>query len=407
MVATRHSLDDARVVHKEARSLVAAGHEVTLLLTCDASGAYTRLDGAVLATGSGPRFETEYGGCRVVGVVRRPGLAGKWRMLRELTDRAVEIGAQVYHAHEPDLSLAASIRAVRRLRRRGARALVAHDLHEYPPGEVWLEARPSLRRVAQIATAGRDAWLARRVDHLFASNTLIAGYAFSITTDRPVDVLYNAPVMRLFPQRPPLAWGGPPEPLVLCHEGALGFDRGLREMIGAVDRLRQHVRLEIVGEAFGAEREWLDEELRRRGLDGTVRRTGWLPYTEVGAALHRAHVGLLLIQDSDPNLRAGCPNKLFNYMNAGLAIVSVNLPEARRIVRGEECGVILRGRDEDSLVQAIEALLAAPDRVRCMGLAGQRAVRERYSWEAQERVLLAAYGDMAERLSPSRPVAAT
>ena len=407
MVATRHSLDDGRIVHKEARSLLAAGHEVTLLFTCDAEGRFTRLDGAVLATGEGPRFETAYAGCRVVGVARGAGLAGKWRLLREMTERAVEIGADVYHAHEPDLSLTAALRAARRIGRRGGRALVVHDLHEYPPGEVWLGAPRPLRRLARLATVGRDAWLARRVDHLFASNSLIAGYAFTLTTDRPVDVLYNAPVMRLFPQPSPLAWSGPPEPLVLCHEGALGVDRGLREMIEAVDRLRRHVRLEIVGDAFGADREWLDAEVARRGLEGVVRRTGWLPYTEVGAALHRAHVGLLLIQDSDPNLRAGCPNKLFNYMNAGLAIVSVDLPEARRIVRGEDCGVILPARDVDSLVEAIERLLAAPDRLRCMGLAGQQAVRERYSWEVQERVLLAAYREMARRLErPSAGAAA-
>ena len=398
MIATRHSIDDARIVHKEARSLVAAGHEVTLLFACQPDGRYTRLDGREITAAAGPRFETEYAGCRVVGVPRGDGLADKWRMFRELRRRAVEVGADVYHAHEPDLSLASAISAVRRLRRRGGRALVAHDLHEYPPGEMCIHSRTLVRRVGQLSAVARDLWLARGVDHMFASNTLIAGYAFAITTDRPVDVLYNATSTRLFPQRPPLAWSGPPEPLVLCHEGALGFDRGLRDMIEAVDRLRSRVRLLIVGEALGADREWLDAEVARRGLEGVVRRTGWLPYTEVGAALQHAHAGLLLIQDTDPNLRAACPNKLFNYMNAGLAVVSVDLPEPRRIIRTENCGVVLRARGADGLVQAVEELLAAPDRLRCMGLAGQQAVRETYSWENQERVLLAAYDDMAERL---------
>ncbi|HYC31654.1 MAG TPA: glycosyltransferase family 4 protein, partial [Gemmatimonadales bacterium] len=390
---------------KEARSLLEAGHEVTLLFTCDPAGRYTRLDGHEVAVGRGPRFETAHAGCRVLGVVRRAGLANKWRMLRELTDLAVHAGADVYHAHEPDLSLAAAVRAARRVRRRGGRALVAHDLHEYPPSEIWTDRPPWLRRIGQAAAVGRDVWLARGVDHLFAANTLVAGYGFAITTDRPIDVLYNAPAMRLFPQRPPLAWSGPPEPLVLCHEGSLGFERGLRDMIEAVDRLRDRVRLLIVGEVFGPEREWLDAELRRRGLEGVVRRTGWLGYADVGRALHDAHVGLLLFHASDTSLRAGCPNKLFNYMNAGLAIVSVNLPEPRRILRAEGCGVILPEEGTEALVTAIEGLLAAPDRVRCMGLAGQQAVRERYSWEAQERVLVGAYEEMGERLRRARGAA--
>ena len=402
MLATRHSLDDGRIVHKEVRSLLEAGHEVTLLFTCDPSGRFTRLDGQEIATGRGPRFETTHAGCRVLGVVRRAGLANKWRMLRDMTDLAVAAEADVYQAHEPDLSLAAAVRAVRRIRRRGGQALVAHDLHEYPPGEVWIARRPWIRGIGQVGAMVRDAWLARGVDHLFASNALIAGYAFAITTDRPIDVLYNAPVMRLFPQRPPRAWEGPTEPLVLCHEGSLGFERGLREMIEATDRLRDRVRLLIVGEAFGEVRTWLDAEVARRKLDGVVRRTGWLPYIDVGQALREAHVGLVLFQDTDTSLRAGCPNKLFNYMNAGLAIVSVNLPEPRRILRAEGCGVILADGGTDALVAAIEELLADPDRVRCMGLAGQRAVRERYSWEAQERVLLGAYEEMGQRLRGAR-----
>jgi glycosyltransferase involved in cell wall biosynthesis len=398
MIATRHTLDDARIVHKEARSLLAAGHEVTLVFTCEPDGRFTRMDGRVIATGHGAGFETEYAGCRVMGVPRGNGLASKWRLFREMSARAELVGADVYHAHEPDLSLTVAIRAARRVRRRGRRAMVVHDLHEYPPGEVWIGAPAPFHQVGQLAAMARDAWLARQVDHLFASNTLIAGYGFAIANSKPIDVLYNAPALSLFPQRPPLAWAGPPEPLVLCHEGTLGFERGLREMIEAVDTLRRWVRLHIVGEVFGAEREWLDAEIARRGLDGIVSRTGWLPYAEVGAALHQAHAGLLLLHGSDPNLRAGCPNKLFNYMNAGLAIVTVDLPEPRRIVQGEACGIVLPRPGAAGLVRAIEELLETPDRVRCMGLAGQRAACERYSWEAQERVLLAAYRELAAGL---------
>jgi glycosyltransferase involved in cell wall biosynthesis len=399
VVCSRHSLDDARVVHKEAESLRAAGHEVILLFACNDRWEYTRFDGRVVATGIAPRGETTHVGCRVVGAPKRRGLLGKWRSYRELSELAASLEADVYHAHEPDLALAVAVRAKALLRRRGRHALVVHDVHEYPPGETVDLVAGWLKWPAHVAVRTWDRWIGRKVDHFFTANSIVRGYVL-LRIDRrtPVDVLYNGPALRLFPQRPPERWPGPDTPLVLCHEGSLGFDRGLREMVAAVDRLRDRVRLRIIGDVFGAEREWLEREVAARGLDGVITRTGWLPYAEVGDAVRCSHAGLILFRDNLVNTLAGPPNKLFNYMNAGLPVLSIGFPEMRRIIREERCGALVEDQTVDAIVRGIEALLASPASLAEMADAGQRAVRERYSWECMERILLAAYGELGRRL---------
>ena len=398
LVASRHSLDDARVVHKEAHSLRCAGHEVVFLLACNDRFEYTRHDGRVLATGRAPDGETEHLGFRVLGVSKRPGARGKWRSYRELSALAARIDADVYHAHEPDLALAVALRARRLLAGRGRRALVVHDMHEYPPGEVVDQLPRWARAPAHLALVARDRLMNRRVDRIFTANSVVRGYAQVLAPSTPVDTLYNGPALRLFPQPPVRPWPGSGEPLVLCHEGSLGFDRGLREMVEAVDRMRDRVRLLIIGEAFGAEREWLDRETASRGLGNVITRTGWLPYTGVGEAIRHSHAGLILFRDCLTNTLAGPPNKLFNYMNAGLPVLSIAFPEMRRILGEEECGVLIGDQSVDAIVHGIETLLESGERLQAMGEAGQRAVRERYSWECMERRMLAAYRELAARL---------
>jgi len=398
MLASRHTLDDARIVHKEASSLRAAGHEVILLFPYNERYEYCRFDGQVLAIGTPPDGRTIHLDCPVVGVPKRGGLAGKWRMYREMSAAAAGLQADVFHAHEPDLALAAAVRAKRLLAGRGRRALVVHDMPEYPPGET-VDVLPGwLKPPAHTALIAWDRGMARQVDHFFSANAIVRGYAQVLAPHLGVDVLYNGPPIRLFPQCLPAHWPGTNHPLVLCHEGSLGFERGLREMVEAVDRLRDRVRLRIVGDVFGQEREWLEGEIARRSLDGVISRTGWLSYTQVGEALRQSHVGLILFRQSMVTVLAGPPNKLFNYMNAGLPVLSIGFPEMRRIVREEKCGVLIEDQSVDAIVRGIESLLASPETLSAMGQAGQEAIRERYSWECMEQTLVAAYGDLAARL---------
>ena len=94
MVVSRHTLDDARVVHKEAETLRAAGHQVTLLSSCNERHEYTRFDGKVIVSGTAPGGEAIHQGFRVVGRPKRTGIAGKWRTLGEMSALAAGLEAR-------------------------------------------------------------------------------------------------------------------------------------------------------------------------------------------------------------------------------------------------------------------------------------------------------------------------
>ncbi len=113
--------------------------------------------------------------------------------------------------------------------------------------------------------------------------------------------------------------------------------------------------------------------------------------------MRECHAGLILFREHLNNRMAGPPNKLFNYMSAGLPVVTVDFPELHRIVTEEECGVLVGNQSADAIAEAIERLLADPQEMYRMGTRGQAAVRERYSWEVMNRRLISAYERLADQ----------
>jgi len=395
MIATRHSLDDARVVHKEALSLANAGHDVSLVLSCNDRYEYVRNDGSVIAAGESPYGSITHMGLKVFGYPKRKGLWGKWKTYLELSRLSADLKADVYHAHEPDLSLAIAVRAKYLLAKQSFRTYVVHDMHEYSPGQSADVVSKFLKTPILLAHILWNKLSMKWVEQVFTANNIVRGYALFLSYRMSVDVLYNGPNLTLFLQPETKSWPAKEERLLLCHEGSLPFDRGLKEMVEAIYSLRDRVCLRIVGDVFGEEREWLKREIEDKKLHDTIKITGWLPYEKVSEAINDCHAGLILFRDCIENRLAGPPNKLFNYMTAGLPVLSVDFPEMRQIIVEEECGMLIYDQSVKSIIDTIEALLTNPENLSKMSKNGQKAVRERYSWEVMERKLLLSY----ERLS--------
>ena len=395
MIATRHSLDDARVVHKEATSLINAGHDVFLILSCNNRFEYVRNDGSVIANGKPPSGECVHMRLKVFGRPKRKGLSGKWKTYLELSRLAAYLKADVYHAHEPDLSLAIAVRVKYLLAKQGFRAHVVLDMHEYPPGGTADKSLQILKLPILLAHILWNKLSMKWVDQVFTANNIVRGYALALSYRMSVDVLYNSPSLKLFPQPELKSWPAKGERLLLCHEGSLPFNRGLKEMVEAVYCLRDKVSLRIVGDVFGEERAWLKREIEDKKLHDTITITGWLPYEKVSEAINACYAGLILFRDCMNNRLAGPPNKLFNYMNAGLPVLSVDFPELRQIILEEECGILIYDQSVKSIIDAIETCLTNPENLSRMSKNGQRAIRERYSWDVMEKKLLFGY----ERLS--------
>ncbi|ROQ47067.1 glycosyltransferase involved in cell wall biosynthesis [Marinobacter sp. 3-2] len=104
-----------------------------------------------------------------------------------------------------------------------------------------------------------------------------------------------------------------------------------------------------------------------------------------------ADYGILFYEDTCLNHRYCSPNKIFEYLMAGLPVLTSNLYEVRRLVESEGVGIVahentvasFRAAVIDSLKQDYSAIQA-----------NVFSARKRYCWEEQEKVLKEVYDNI-------------
>jgi glycosyltransferase involved in cell wall biosynthesis len=88
------------------------------------------------------------------------------------------------------------------------------------------------------------------------------------------------------------------------------------------------------------------------------------------------------------------PQKIFEYMGAGLPVIASDFPLWRRILGDIGCGVFVNPLDPRGIAEAIEHILTHPREAEEMGRRGRAAVLEHYNWETQVDKLVSLYSGL-------------
>lgn len=345
------------------RSLAAAGHDVKL----------------VVADGQG---NDEKDGVRVLDVGKSNGRRD--RMIgatRRVLRQALALDADVYHLHDPEL-----LPAGLKLKRYGKR--VIFDAHEDLPKQILSKPylHPMLRGTISTLAGGFERFACRRLDAIVAATPAIR--------DKFIGLGIAATDINNFPMLGELEaeveWSE--KAREVCYVGGIGAIRGIREIVDAMALTKSGARLNLGG-GF-PEKEVKAHVETSPGWD-RVNELGFLSREQVRETLGRSVAGLVTFLPF-PNHIDAQPNKMFEYMSAGLPVIASDFPLWREIIEGNDCGICVDPLDPGAIAAAIDRLVDNPDRAREMGENGRRAIEERYNWGAEEKKLLALY----EKLSP-------
>lgn len=154
-------------------------------------------------------------------------------------------------------------------------------------------------------------------------------------------------------------------------EHVKGFDL-LVDALAASAGLRERARLVLVGD--GAERADLEAQVRRLGLEGTVRLAGRLDPPGVAAAMAGAAVVVV------PSRADAAPLVVLEGWRSGRPVVATVHGGPPEIVTDGVDGVLVDPLDAPALAAAVLGLVDDPDRADRVGAAGRRTVED-FTWE--------------------------
>lgn len=363
-LTSAHPRYDTRVFLKECRGLAAHGHEVTL----------------VVADGKGDQVRD---GVRIADVGKSQGRLG--RMLaatKRVLRHAMEVRADVYHLHDPEL-----IPAGVYLKLRGKR--VIFDSHEDLPMQLLSKPylRPSVRKAISSAASMLEGYAMPRFDGIVAATPFI-GDKFRRMGIAAVDV-NNYPLLDELETA--TRWSDKqPE---VCYVGNVASIRGIAQVVEAMELVVTGVRLNLVG-SFSEDP--LRQTLQSTPGWGKIKEHGFLGRTDVRAVLARSVAGLVTFLP-EPNHVNAQPNKMFEYMSAAIPVIASDFPLWREIVEGNQCGLCVDPLNPSAIAQAVDFLVLNPEHAKEMGQNGRRAVLERYNWKPEEQKLLSVYDQLREQ----------
>lgn len=159
--------------------------------------------------------------------------------------------------------------------------------------------------------------------------------------------------------------------------GGISRLRGIAEMVKALEYSKHRATLKLAG-WFGGDN--VKVEITESAGWNRVEELGMLSRDKVRNLLAASVAGLVLFHPVANNIRAQ-PNKMFEYMSAGLPIIASDFPLWREIVEGNACGLLVNPFDPLAIAQAMDYLLEHPIEAAEMGRRGRKAVVERYNWE--------------------------
>ena len=88
------------------------------------------------------------------------------------------------------------------------------------------------------------------------------------------------------------------------------------------------------------------------------------------------------------------PNKMFEYMSAGIPVIASDFPLWREIIEGSDCGLCVNPGDPAAIAGAIDTLVADRPLAERMGRNGKRAVVNVYNWGQEEPKLISLYEEL-------------
>ena len=394
--------NDTRVL-REAKSLVELGLRVRIM--------------AIYSTGQ--KEEEIIDGVRVSRVILRPfhlrwirwwGKKGFWKffvppLLRlilmpfhrylmfqnfesEVMERLQDDDSDVYHSH--DLN---TLRLGSKISHLHGKKLV-YDSHE-----LYLDRNRARKAgpIKRMMVKRFEKSLIRKCDRVITVNDSIADLLCNRYGINDVEVIMNTPPMQFFPPknvghnlREILSIDA--DRKIAIYVGSIQHNRGLENLLRSMKFL-ENVHLILMGYGDKEVLGNLESIAKKEGLEERYSLFGPVPSELVPLYTSSADIGVAPILNSCLSYYLCSPNKVFEYMHAGIPVVASDFPELRKVVVGEGIGTVFDPENPEDIARSIREIVEDETLREKFQLRSVSSSRK-YNWGMQSAKLQSTYLDL-------------
>ncbi len=344
-----HPPFDVRIFHKEAKTLLKAGYDVTIVAQHDKEEI---VDGIKIINLQKPQNRIE-------------------RMIRTASNtfrKARKVNADIYHFHDPEL-----IPVGLRLRKLGKK--VIFDIHEDTRQLIFSKKYipMPLRYVVSHAYAFFEDYACKRFSALVTPQKTMTKYYSNLNDTVTIE---NFVDLSLYPHRVH-DFSRP----VLLHAGTIDIDRGIFNMVEAAKKIKGDFLFYLAGK--------IQKNITLDSLKPLIF-LGQLNQKEMIDAYGKSNIGIILYNNVGQYSMAGAL-KCYEYMANSMPIIMPDFGEWLDFNNKYQCGINVNVLDAENVAASIEYLVKNPEKARQMGENGRQCVEQSCSWQVASEKLLSLY----------------
>ncbi|WP_412675625.1 glycosyltransferase family 4 protein [Alkalihalophilus marmarensis] len=358
-----HTPYDGRIYHKQCKSLKKAGYDVVLIA---------------------PKPKVyESNDIKLIEIVKPKKEITRFLRTLQVVKIARNTKADIYHFHDPELvPVGVILRFI-------TRKPVIFDVHEHYPNAIMSKKYLSkpLKRIMRLMYE-----CVEKISLPFLSGVIYTtnwiGKRYEKYRNCKIE---NYPIKQMFPENISLS---AKVDASFIYLGGITEIRGVIELIEAfckVVKVHSQATLLFVGrfesEAF---KNTVLSKIRDLDLSDNITIKGQVPYEEIKEYLKTTSIGIIPYLP-EPNHLVCMPNKLFEYMASGQAVLASNFPNYSGVIEKANCGLTFNPKDPADIAQSMIHLLDNPTEISEYQKNGRLAFDQLYNWEHEEKKLLSFY----------------
>jgi len=264
---------------------------------------------------------------------------------------------------------------------------LVYDSHELFCEVPELTSRPKIRKV----WLSIEEWIFPKLNNVITVNSLIAGiysnkYNVGVNTIRNIaPTLVNKSIDEELSKRVK----GSNRMLILQGAG-INKDRGAEEIVEAMQYI-EGVILYIIGS--GDVITLLKETIKDKKLTEKVKLLERMPYGELLEYTKIADIGVSLDKGTNDNYEYSLPNKVFDYMQAGIAILVSNRRVVSKLISDNDLGIVVDSHNPRVLAEKIKYMLSDEKQL-LKWKQNSNLASITYCWENEEKELKRIYSEL-------------